>query len=1480
MPNHHPGLDDTGTATVVTDMLHIIAKTICDSAQLRRSRTTRHLDDGRPHGPASASRRQKLAWSLWGKDGCVEQVELFEKLVQELHNLVPPSTEKSEHATSKHVIMEFQFQATRGFLRCARCWLKSNVGFATRREIHAWLGKSSPNDRYQESIQQRVDDTCAWIFDRPSFITWAAPEPMSEPRLLWINGPAGFGKTILCARIVEHLSNSLHTPVAHFFFTSDLESRENPYLALRSWISQIIARDEAAFDHVHKAWEADFDPVASRAAIVKLFKSLIHNVPGCTFIADGLDECAHLSENSTTGGSITSVSRFLSYVIDAVAEADVRVLFVSRDEPEIRHILINDTEECFIEYKIVPEDVRSDTAAFSHSIINRKLSNKSQDLRSTLSQAMTDRCQGQFLWLKMQEESLRRGMNKKRLREVIENTPSGLDRLYEYNWMKITRMGEWERNRAFEILRWVAFARRELTVCEVTEAVLMTQFEELDVDDLPDAVDDDYIKTEIVGLCGPLVEVKVHPDSDFIGHRTVHITHFSVRQYLLGRLPIPSWIQQNHQLQSFYEKSHHTVLAKACLQYLSLLQVWEDQVDQRTQGETLRSYATYSWYPHVEAGFQTNAEIFALSKAFLSKDNPVWHSLFRFFRYRQSPAEFTEQSDQPIITPLQYALGLKWTEMAENLVTRENVNEIGEWGRPAIFLACQKGMADVVAKFLEMGADVATADPDGCTPLGIAAFGGSVDVIKLLLGNGANCAAKNDAGWTALHEAAMRGHAEVCKLLIESGSDMAAATDLGFLPLHTAAGDGQIDVVNLFLEHGADPTTRTNDGLTPLHLASVGGHIQVVDLLLQKGTGTAATDLDGFTPLHLLLASWALQRAGADRAAEVASKLLDEGADMTAKCDDGHTPLIMALTGAPTKVVRVFLERATRDMMTTTALHQGWTPIFLAMHNDNVESARALLERDHDISMTTVVHGYTPLQYASHLGNAGVAKLLLDYGAESTIAAVDNDGATPLRVASIGGHAEVVKVLLEHGAQATVSIVDNFGWPPLCGAATDGYTEVAKLLLDYGAQATTSVAHNDGLTPLYAASCNGHVETVKLLLDHGAQAVISMTDRYGRTPLYAASSNGHAEMVQILLDHGAQASLQIVDEEGWTPLFAASCNGHAQVVQILLEHGAESTIATAAQDGSTPLLAAAMREGDHDDIVGLLLDHGAQTTLQVADEYGWTPLYAASRKGNLHVAKRILGHAAETVHSLLVATTNFGSTPLLSASEDGRAEMVKLLLDYGAETTINIANKGGRRPLDAAAEEGHAEVVKLLLRVPQVDANLENCYGQTPLFFASRLGDAEVVTLLLSQDSVNPDSKDWMGSSPLFSAVVNGHLEVVKLLIGRGAAVEPWAAVGCSLLWWARRAGNLEIIQLLEEKGHKPSVSRSDDVTRYDPPPSDAVSVPFDAEMGWCYVCTLNVQNGQGYYCVECEDTGLLLCAECFDRGFAFCIKSHALVSE
>ncbi|KAH7108724.1 hypothetical protein B0J13DRAFT_579584, partial [Dactylonectria estremocensis] len=218
-----------------------------------------------------------------------------------------------------------------------------------------------------------------WILDQPTFLRWLSLDvPAGTAKLLWINGPARFGKTILCARVVEHLSSTLERPVAHLFFSSDFESRKDPFVAMRSWISQILSRHADAFGLACQRWEAEQGQVATPATVVKLIRELLQAVPGCTLVADGLDECTEL-ENSSV-----SVATFLETVKKAAADTTTRTLIVSRDEPEIRHALTDNTRAEFIEYKRSPEDVRADTASYSKSIVDRKLFNISEAIKRCL----------------------------------------------------------------------------------------------------------------------------------------------------------------------------------------------------------------------------------------------------------------------------------------------------------------------------------------------------------------------------------------------------------------------------------------------------------------------------------------------------------------------------------------------------------------------------------------------------------------------------------------------------------------------------------------------------------------------------------------------------------------------------------------------------------------------------------------------------------------------------------------------------------------------------------------------------------------------------------------------------------------------------------------------------------------------------------------------------------------------------------------
>ncbi|KAI1047931.1 hypothetical protein LB505_013226 [Fusarium chuoi] len=981
-----------------------------------------------------------------------------------------------------------------------------------KRDVLSWLGESSPIDKYEDSLAKRVDTTCEWILERPTFKSWLSPLESSKPSVLWINGPPGFGKTVLCAHIVHRLTVSLDEPVAHFFFTSAHESREDPFAALRSWQRQVAVKSNDAYECIRHVWENDSSEKASRRTLVGLFKQMITAVPGCVFIADGLDECSQL------GNGDVSVARFLQDIMGAIVGNDVRLLLVSRDEPEIRQAL-GGHKEILSEYKIGTTDVQADTAVFSKSVVNRKLWNKSGDLRVAISESMTDRCQGQFLWIKMQEQALRNTMSQKRLREVVENTPSGLDRFYDQSWSRIMNMSDHDRDRTFALLRWTAFTFRPLPIYEVVEAVLIDQFGELDPDDYPEDVDDDYITGEILGLCGPLVEVRDNEENSSPGYGTLHIPHFTVYEYLVQHLPVPLWIQPIDMTNVEREMVHHTVIARACVQYLSLPQVWEEDDDCNRCSKAMLSYVAISWTFHAILSFM-DPSLKDLCEALLKSDNILFKSLITYLKNHCGSSMVKEPIFQPQLRPFEHVLSLGWGSMADHLIDDVDVNEIDGLGRSLIFSACRSGSAELVKMLIRHGADLSIADANGLT---------------------------------CLHEAVSRGSEDIVKILVESNVYLSPQDKNGFTPLHLAAAQGHLECYKYLLEKGADATIRDRLGGNAIHYACYSaGHAELLRFVLQNGPDSLATDHVFKVGSPLMLVAW-------NGDIDMAKVLFHFGAvsSLFVPTPLGELPLQLAASLGHAELVALFLEHGAEktlsvpDTTGNTALHHACAT------TERDETIGLLLRPGFEESILMEnEEGETPLHVASRRGYTSYAKLILQYsepGQQRVLKMQNNELQTPLFTATCNGHVEFVKILLEYGAENTLGTFGAYNTSPLLAASLVGSSEIVQEFLSHGAGKTITASNTYGVTPLHAAANANSVQALKLLLEVRSVSVNQKTT-YGFSPLFIAARNGYHSIVSLLL------STESIDKDseswvGLSPLFAAVANGHLEVTKLLLSKG-------------------------------------------------------------------------------------------------------------------------------------------------------------------------------------------------------------------------------------------------------------------------------------------------------------------------------------
>lgn len=186
---------------------------------------------------SEAERRWCPAQAVLGHGGRwrrTEKLELFKELVQTLYNLVPPDDYDAGRPVASAWSTEFG-------------QIMSRLEARARQDVHAWL-RHIPGERYHDSLQRRLDGNCVWMLSESLFQQWMTWELSPGPNILWLHRPAGFGKTIMCANMIQHLTATLATPTAHFFFSSDASSsRDDPFLAMRSWVSQVISTHDGAF---------------------------------------------------------------------------------------------------------------------------------------------------------------------------------------------------------------------------------------------------------------------------------------------------------------------------------------------------------------------------------------------------------------------------------------------------------------------------------------------------------------------------------------------------------------------------------------------------------------------------------------------------------------------------------------------------------------------------------------------------------------------------------------------------------------------------------------------------------------------------------------------------------------------------------------------------------------------------------------------------------------------------------------------------------------------------------------------------------------------------------------------------------------------------------------------------------------------------------------------------------------------------------
>lgn len=157
----------------------------------------------------------------------------------------------------------------------------------------------------------------------------------------------------------------------------------------------------------------------------------------------------------------------------------------------------------------------------------------------------------------------------------------------------------------------------------------------------------------------------------------------------------------------------------------------------------------------------------------------------------------------------------------------------------------------------------------------------------------------------------------------------------------------------------------------------------------------------------------------------------------------------------------------------------GRTPLLIATYNNRVGVARVLIDAGADVNAKDDIAD-TPYLYAGAEGRIEILQMTL--GAGANLKDTNRYGGTALIPAAHHGHPEAVRILLEAGVAP--DHVNKLGWTAMLEAIVLGdggptYTGIVKLLVDGGAD--VNIPDKDGVTPLTHAKRRGYTAIAEIL---------------------------------------------------------------------------------------------------------------------------------------------------------------------------------------------------------------------------------------------------------------------------------------------------------------------------------------------------------------------------------------------------------------
>jgi DNA-binding transcriptional regulator GbsR (MarR family) len=670
---------------------------------------------------------------------------------------------------------------------------------STRRSIkerHRLLESLSSHDYetpFREARKKHQHSTAEWIITTSEFIRWYEG---TGSVLLWCSGKIGSGKTILCANVINYVlvEKNRDDHVTFFFVQYDNSDSLTAETIIRSIIRQSVDVTTLPEQIEHQLRELDRKHFVPLQDWEFLLRQII-KISGIFFIfIDGLDECDVAERRALLDALSLLATNTLSLRIFITSRDSVFVDLKGRFS-HMEHASMN------------PVNLASDIRIYVKASLEERRQNKDLVLEGPLLNHTTDtltrHADGMFLWVTFLIDEICTADCDDDIRQSLHSLPKNLEETFVRALSRIMSRQK-KTVLAQNVFRWVAVAKRPLTLDEIREAVSI-------------GIGQPYLKSgqlvremsPIVLWCENLLQVtEDQPPS-------LQFAHSTIREFITkGDLPT--------QVSNFHidvDKADHFA-GEICVTYLHLND-FKTAVARRLQPLRVNPIAiagsVLSRGPKTTELTSRFADVFGHRRAKAGPDLAGTlasydradgidrlHESYPFLRYAakhwvshtgnfQKETSSTWNLWYQIITdghtlahvpwqePLFYRKEeaiLFWSHQAHHYALLRYANSIlglPELKRMELMrTSASEGDDEAITIFLDARCSMLCID----RAFQAASEGGHFQVVERLLEAGAdvNAAAARSGGRTALQAASGRGHIQVIERLLEAGANVNTAS--------------------------------------------------------------------------------------------------------------------------------------------------------------------------------------------------------------------------------------------------------------------------------------------------------------------------------------------------------------------------------------------------------------------------------------------------------------------------------------------------------------------------------------------------------------------------------------------------------------------------------------------------------------------------------------------------------------------------------